>query len=190
MSEIPKSNAMLKKAKWIEIVGLAILLIASFWQIFIVSFFEENFVDSQNYANEEIFYDLLASQVDIAQMSLIEDLEKRYEILNELSQRNAKRRTETILARQRKFEIWRDGAQVYQNIRIALFTIGSLLLLFSKYLEIQSLKIVTIKKDDIESGENIKLIPDKQSNNRDDMAEEHSSKEITDSNSVHDEHVG
>jgi len=176
MSEIPKSNEILKKAKWIELVGLALLLIASFWQIFIVSFFDKNFVDSQNYANEEIFYDLLESQVDIAQMSVIDDLEKRYENLNELSQRNAKRRSETILARQRKFEIWRDGAQVYQITRIVLFTIGSLSLLFSKYLEIQSLRIVSFKNDDIISDKNNKLIAGKHSNSKGDVDEDPTSK--------------
>ncbi len=190
MSGIPKSNEILKKAKWFELVGLVLILIASFWQIFFISFFEENFMDSQNYTNEETFYDLLSGQVDIARMLVLDDLDKKIEKLNELSQRNGKRCSEIILARQKTFKIWREGAIVYQNIRIALFTIGSLLILIGKYLEIQSLRIGAIENDSIELVRNNNLITDKQSPNIDGKNEENTSEDINDRTNVNDEHVG
>ena len=130
---------MMRKAKWSELIGLIILLIASFWQLFFVTFFERNFIDEQNYIEEDIFYDLLTSQEDLAKIMVLEDIDERNKKLNEISHRNGNRRTETIIARQNKFKTWRDGAQAFQNIRVVLFSIGSILLLFGKYMEIKSL---------------------------------------------------
>jgi len=136
-----KSNSINQKAKWLEIVGLICLLLASFWQLFVVSKFEENFVDSHDYVVEEIFRDILAGQEDIAKLSVIDSLEKRYKYVNNILSRSGNRRVQIIQDRDDNSNIWKAGAEKSKIIRVSIFFIGTILIIYSKYLEIKSLQL-------------------------------------------------
>jgi hypothetical protein len=118
-----------------ELAGLAIVAVATIWQVAFTSWFEEQSREWESLIQEEVNLSVLSSQIDIANILSTEEKHLKQSAWQNIHDRNGQAISKAIDERDKRHALFTKGqGHFFAVIRSLLLIIGAFLLALGKWL--------------------------------------------------------
>ncbi len=127
-----------------ELAGLLVVLAATFWQLTVTDWWDQQLREWQAYIQEDVNLAVLLSLKDLGYIATVEDKTTRQRVSTAIYERTSRAVNDAISKREERRKAIREGQpEAFAKVRMVLLLLGAGLLVVGKWMTLSAVRLRT-----------------------------------------------